>query len=230
MPPAGTGFDDLGPPNTFVAKLMARCVVRSHEKRVSEMEAITTLVDEHRVLEEGLNALEVVTQQTEAGRLPPALKIQQLLDFFTDFADERHHRKEEAVLIPNLEQTCGGRYLCPHSDTLDRMQKEHKSGHRLIGAMRDALPKAGKDPVARKMFLEAAQTYVRMQREHIQLEEEDLFPEADAILVGHDADLIAAYEKRATEAGESRTLQDFQEIVDTIVAGVEPLVATPAST
>ncbi len=196
---------------------------------MSTMEAITTLVDEHRVLEKGLDGLESVIKQTEAGPVPPVLKIQQLLDFYADFADERHHRKEEAVLIPNLEQSCGGRYLCPHGDTLDRMQREHKSGHRLIGAMKDALPTLNKDPKAREAFLEAARTYLTMQREHIKLEEEDLFPEADAILVGRDADLVAAYERRAEQAGESRTLQDFQEIVDAILAGIQPL-PVPAST
>ncbi len=194
------------------------------------MEAITTLIDEHRILEEGLDVLENVIEQTEAGRVPPALKIQQLLDFFTDFADERHHRKEEAVLIPNLEQACGGRYLCPHSDTLDRMQREHKSGHRLIGAMKDALPKAGKDAAARKAFVDAARTYLTMQREHIKLEEEDLFPEADAILVGHDTDLMAAYDRRSKDAGEARTLQDYREIVEAILAGIRPTVSVPAST
>ncbi len=194
------------------------------------MEAITTLVDEHRVLEDGLDALESVIKQTEAGKAPPALKIQQLLDFYADFADERHHRKEEAVLIPNLEQSCGGRYLCPHSDTLDRMQREHRSGHRLIGAMRDALPKLSKDPKAREAFLEAARTYVTMQREHIKLEEEDLFPEAEAILVGHDTELMAAYDRRAADAGESRSLREFQEIVDGILAGIQPTIPVPAST
>ncbi len=194
------------------------------------MDAITTLVDEHRVLEEGLDVLERMIKQTEAGNAVPALRVQQLLDFFTDFADERHHRKEEAVLIPNLEQSCGGRYLCPHGDTLDRMQKEHKSGHRLIAAMKDALPKMGKDPNARKAFLDAANTYLTMQRAHIKLEEDDLFPEADAILVGQDGELMAAYEQRAKDAGESRSLQDYQEIIDGILAGIQPILVVPAST
>ncbi len=192
------------------------------------MEAIATLVDEHRILEAGLDVLEDVIQQRESGAPPPTLQIERLLDFFAVFADARHHRKEEAVLIPSLEQSCGGRYLCPHGDTLDRMQREHKTGHRLLGAMRDALPAIDTDAVARKAFLEAARTYLAMQRDHIRLEEEDLFPEAEAILAGRDPDLMAAYDRREKEAGDARTLREYQGVLDALVAGIRPTVPVTA--
>lgn len=95
--------------------------------------------------------------------------------------------------------------------------------------MGDGLGLGSTDPSAGRAFLEAAHTYLTMQREHIKLEEE-LLPEAEAILVGRDTELMEAYGRRAMEAGELRSLRDFQEVVDRMLAGIQPAIPVPART
>ena len=175
------------------------------------MEAIATLVDEHRVLETALDALEGVTLQIESGGTPPAPETRALLEFLGDFADGRHHRREEAVLIPALEQGCGGRYLCPHSETLDRMQREHREGHALLARMREAFLPGTADGADLGGFVGAARSYLAMLRAHIRLEEDDLFPDAELILAARDAELVAAYERPVRGAGAPPHLEACEE-------------------
>lgn len=61
--------------------------------------AIALLMEEHRVIERVLRALELATEQLEqGGKVDPDFFID-ATDFIRGFADGCHHRKEDGVLF-----------------------------------------------------------------------------------------------------------------------------------
>jgi hemerythrin-like domain-containing protein len=67
------------------------------------MEATQILMDEHRVIERVLGALEAVAARMSSGASVRAEFFLEAADFIAGFADGCHHRKEEGVLFPALE-------------------------------------------------------------------------------------------------------------------------------
>ena len=163
------------------------------------MKAIEILNDEHRIIEQGLGVLENVTRRVVEGEPMPPGKLEELLDFFANYADKIHHGKEERLLVPQMEDRCGGRYLGPHNELLDRMEQEHKEGRALIARMGETWTRLPKEPRAKDEFVAASRNYTHMLRGHIRMEEEDLFPEMENLLSDYDRSLTEAYERQERE-------------------------------
>ncbi|RPJ01063.1 MAG: hypothetical protein EHM39_03845, partial [Chloroflexi bacterium] len=67
------------------------------------MKATEILMDEHRVIERVLTALESAARRVEAGQaLRPDFFVD-AADFIRGFADGCHHMKEEGVLFKTME-------------------------------------------------------------------------------------------------------------------------------
>ncbi len=60
---------------------------------------------EHRVIEQGLRALDGMCLRLKSGGSVPPDALEQMLDFIQNFADRFHHAREEAFLFPALEQS-----------------------------------------------------------------------------------------------------------------------------
>jgi len=67
------------------------------------LDAIESLMREHRIIERGLNLLEEVALRMNRGEHVDLGVIKTLLRFFKEFADKCHHGKEEEHLFPLLE-------------------------------------------------------------------------------------------------------------------------------
>ena len=67
------------------------------------MEATRILMDEHRVIERVLGALEAAAARMSSGASVRVEFFLQTANFIAGFADGCHHRKEEGVLFPALE-------------------------------------------------------------------------------------------------------------------------------
>lgn len=178
------------------------------------MKAIEVLNDEHRVIEHGLSVLETVTRRVAEGKTVPPGKVEELLDFFAIYADKSHHGKEERLLVPQMEDRCGGRYLCPHNELLDRMEQEHKEGRRLIAEMRGASTQLPTKPEARQAFLTASKSYVEMLHGYIRMEEDDLFPEMENVLREYDSSLTEAYERQEREEMGEGVTEKYRHLVE----------------
>ena len=64
------------------------------------------LMDEHRVIEQVLDVLERIVQQSEVqGRLD-GQSAGKAIDFFRVFADGCHHPKEEDLSVPKTRTCC----------------------------------------------------------------------------------------------------------------------------
>jgi len=139
---------------------------------------IQVLMDEHRVIEKVLDALELA-----ADREVPAGFYESALDFCSEFADACHHAKEEDRLFPLLEK----RGIPREGGPVGVMCDEHVQGRDYIRQMREAAA-AGDHDGLRRVSLR----YVGLLREHIQKEDNVLFAMARDVLGRSDVDKLGA--------------------------------------
>lgn len=145
----------------------------------SDGKPVDVLMQEHRLIERVLDALELAAGHLERRH---AVRPGFFLDaaaFIQGFADGCHHRKEEGVLFGALS----GSDLVEAGGPVDMLLDEHEQGRRLTRAMRDAATRlqAG-DEGARDAVVSNARRYAALLRDHIEKEDEMLFPMADHLL------------------------------------------------
>ena len=143
------------------------------------MQATDILMQEHRVIERVLDALETAAVALERARpVRPAFFLE-AADFIAGFADGCHHRKEEGVLFGAMIDSGAPR----NGGAIDMMLEEHEQGRALTRAMRDGARRLGEgDLDAARVVVSNARRYVALLRDHIAKEDEMLFPMADEII------------------------------------------------
>jgi hemerythrin-like domain-containing protein len=143
------------------------------------MKATDVLMQEHRLIERVLDALEVAAGYLEHSQpVPPAFFLE-AADFIGGFADGCHHRKEESVLFGAMIESgvpAGG-------GVIDMLLEEHERGRAFARGLREGARRlqAG-DASARAQVLSNVRGYVALLREHIVKEDGMLFPMADEML------------------------------------------------
>ncbi len=143
------------------------------------MEATKILMDEHRVIERVLTALQVAAERVSRGEeMRPAFFVDAAL-FIKNFADGCHHNKEEGVLF-NAMNEAG---MPTEGGPIGVMLAEHEQGRLFTREMKDAAQKweAG-DLSARAAVVQNALGYVALLRQHINKEDNILFPMADRVI------------------------------------------------
>ncbi len=143
------------------------------------MKASEVLMNEHRAVERVLRVLERAADRLDAGEPVPAQIFEDSLDFLRNFADRCHHGKEETALFPAMA-TAG---VPVERGPIGVMLAEHEEGRGYIRAMGEALEayKRGEQP-ARKPLAENARAYASLLAQHIQKEDNILFPMANQVL------------------------------------------------
>jgi hemerythrin-like domain-containing protein len=143
------------------------------------MEATENLMEEHRVIERVLDAVELAAGRLSSGQAVPADFFLKAADFIKDFADGWHHAKEEGVLFEAM--TAHG--LPVRGGPVGVMLAEHDEGRRLTREMRagaERLQQGDADAVSQ--ITENARDYAMLLRQHIQKEDQILYPMADRII------------------------------------------------
>jgi hemerythrin-like domain-containing protein len=166
------------------------------------MSPIQVLLDEHRVIEQVLACLGAVARSADReGRLDPR-SAREAVEFFRQFADRCHHGKEEQKLFPLLE-THG--FSASEGPTAV-MRDEHERGRELlasIDASVDGAAAGATEAVA--AFVRAAASYAQFLQEHIDKEDQVLFPMAERTLgpgeMGALAESFARVEREEIGAG-----------------------------
>jgi hemerythrin-like domain-containing protein len=182
-----------------------QCVHAAHSAQASSScahhhfeKATELLSDEHRVIERVLAALEKLTTRPVEKSLDCWKKA---LDFFSHFADQCHHFKEEKVLFPAMEEHGMPRDGGP----IGMMLTEHEEGRGYVRTMTAALTlaEAGNE-AAKDTLLNNARAYLRLLREHIQKEDEILFRIADDVIPADEQKaLLRSFEEHeAKEIGD----------------------------
>ncbi len=147
------------------------------------------LMQEHRLIERVLAALETQAKSILAGGLFDTERSKETIRFIREFADHYHHAKEEDQLFPAMER-CG---FSREAGPIAVMLAEHDDGRshvkRMAGAVEDPdREAAGED------YAKAARNFVDLLRNHIMKEDEILYPMADQGLSEADqADLLVRF-------------------------------------
>jgi hemerythrin-like domain-containing protein/CBS domain-containing protein len=148
------------------------------------MVPISTLRQEHRLIEEVLTGLEGVARHLEGGgTVPPAL-VEGAIDFFGAFVDRSHHSKEEEGLMPAL----AAHGLPLEDGPLALLRAEHREARTRLRGLRAALVESA--PGRRLAAL--LRDYVGFLRAHLAREDEALFPHAERVLDAADSERAAA--------------------------------------
>jgi hemerythrin-like domain-containing protein len=165
------------------------------------MEATDILMNEHRVIERVIAALEIVTSQLGSGQANRTDFFIDASEFIKGFADGCHHKKEEGVLFPAMEAAGVPREGGP----IGAMLADHEAGRVFNRNMRAAAERlvAGEKGAVADIERNAL-GYTSLLRQHIMKEDMVLFPMAEHVIpVEKQAELAVAFERiEHEETGE----------------------------
>ena len=158
------------------------------------MKATQTLMNEHRVIERVLTALEIAAGRVSLGEeVRPAFFINAAL-FIKNFADGCHHHKEEGILFVAMNEAG----MPSEGGPIGVMLAEHKQGREFTAAMKDAAEKWDKgDRSAQRAVTQNAHGYTSLLRVHIQKEDTILFPMAERAIPPQQQEKVEADFERA---------------------------------
>jgi hemerythrin-like domain-containing protein len=107
-----------------------------------------------------------------------------VIAFFRDFAEDRHHAKEEGALFPVLEMRGADRV---GGISLDALRREHQEGRTLVGSLAALHARLDRPtPEVRTAFLRAVREYCARLVRHVARENESVLPVADRLLSASD--------------------------------------------
>ena len=176
--------------------------------------ATDILRQEHDVILEVIGSLETVIQSIGGGKAIPVETLNGFTEFFAVFADRSHHGKEEDLLFPMMEAKGVPRARGP----LGCMLTEHDEGRGHIRSMKEnAVGCAQGEAQARQYWIEAAQGYATLLRNHIWKENEILFRMAERILSPQEqAELAVRFGQVQKEKLDQETEERLAEFARTI--------------
>lgn len=171
------------------------------------MDAIQTMMNEH---EQILGVLEALDSFAAAVRDTPEdrLELGHFVTFIREYADERHHGKEEHVLFAAMVRNG----FAPEHGPVGMMLFEHRQMRELISVLRGlAEQDAPWSSSDEERLSDAARSYIGMLRQHIMKENEALYPMAMAHLPPSVQEQVdeecAALDKGRASAGTDATLE-----------------------
>ncbi|MCP4500267.1 MAG: hemerythrin [Deltaproteobacteria bacterium] len=185
----------------------------------ASQDAISLLVDEHRLIVQMLYALKDFTtgirqsqpeEMTSEDLAAEKEKLAAFVEFFRTFADAHHHAKEEDILFRIMVENGFSTDMGP----IAVMLHEHEVGRNWVGQ----LEQASKEKNAwtgdeRKTIAAAAVSFVDLLEAHIQKEDEILYPMARSNLSQEAMktvdEEVKVFQKAAGTNGEQKRLLDL---------------------
>ncbi|HEY3444733.1 MAG TPA: hemerythrin domain-containing protein [Myxococcales bacterium] len=163
------------------------------------MEAIESLMFEHRLIERSLAALEGFTQSLHGqdGRE----ELGRFVRFLRGYADKLHHGKEEGLLFTRMAEVG----FPSDSGPVAVMLHDHDAGRALVTAM-DELARRPQPwtEVEAGRVTEAAASFATLLRDHIRKEDRILYPMAEEHLSPQALDALgAAFDRHAEEHADA---------------------------
>lgn len=132
---------------------------------------IAVLMQEHRMIEVGLDALCGFAAAVASGDEVDRADLPRLVEFFHKYADAKHHAKEEDILF----QAMIANGFPQHGGPIAVMLHEHTIGRCLIGELADLSAAGVWTDEQRAAVSRAADEFADMLRSHIQKEDEILY-------------------------------------------------------
>jgi hemerythrin-like domain-containing protein len=193
------------------------------------MDAVETLMNEHRTIERVIDALVAFTADARRRGATDRKELSRFVGFLEGFADRLHHGKEEDILFVAMARhgfpTQGG--------PIAVMLAEHARGRAFIQVMAAATHGAAPwTDAERHQVGEAAAGYGALLRSHIHKEDAILYPMAEQHLPPPALEAVAdACERFEAEPGHAALhallLADAAELVARHVPSVHPQETHP---
>jgi hemerythrin-like domain-containing protein len=178
--------------------------------------AIDVLMNEHRLIEKVMNALEVFTRSATSGQPVDREPLRQFVEFFRNFADKCHHGKEEDLLFASLMDHGLPREQGP----LAVMFFEHGEGRAQVKALEEIGMGCG--PLSAEeteRLVQNAHAYVSLLRNHILKEDRILYPMAQQAIPVEEmeklADQFNEFEDKAMGKGAH---EEYHRLADALTA------------
>jgi len=184
------------------------------------MEAVENMMKEHQQILAVLDALDRFAT-SERDLAADKAELGRFVTFIREYADARHHGKEENVLFEAMTRHGFPREQGP----VAVMLHEHEQMRKVVGAMRGLAEQAAPWTQAdRARLAEAALSYTGTLRHHIMKENEILYPMAMHHLPPPVQERIdqecAALDARRASAGTDATLEELAAGLTAKYAGV----------
>jgi len=175
------------------------------------IDPIEVLMEEHRVIEKGLDALDAFSKRVESKEIQEgAQTLGQLVEFIQEFADRTHHGKEEDILFDEMVKNG----FSKESGPIAVMLSEHDEGRSYVRGLKEYSQKAEawtEDDRKKIRFL--ASSFVTLLRQHIQKEDQILYPMAQSRLSSEVMQTIAErcekFQEEQTQKKEDNRLRDL---------------------
>ncbi|HUK66642.1 MAG TPA: hemerythrin domain-containing protein [Anaeromyxobacteraceae bacterium] len=185
------------------------------------MDAIETLMNEHRTIERGIDALISFVDEVSRAGTEDKAELGRFVTFIREFADGCHHGKEEDILFAAMVEAGFPR----HGGPVAVMLMEHDHGRAFVKELGDLVAKPeGWNADDRELLVSAAHGYANLLRQHIHKEDAILYPMAEQRLPPETMERVAAdcerYELEKAGSGERERLLG---LVSELVARHAPL-------
>jgi hemerythrin-like domain-containing protein len=139
------------------------------------MKPTEELKDEHKAVILMMRILEKICQSIESGKEVKQEHLNQIIDFIKIFVDKCHHGKEEGSLFPAMEEIG----IPKEGGPIGIMLTDHDMGRSYVRGMSEAISRFKKDKQAPSRFVENARNYIELLTQHIEKEDNILYPMAD---------------------------------------------------
>jgi len=168
------------------------------------------LVEEHKLIKRIIDVLENASNRLEKGE-DIAPKIFELsTDFIRNFADRFHHAKEEDILFKEMVKKG-----MPEKDSpIEAMLIEHEQGREFVRGIIKAIDglKEG-DKRATAEIIKNARGYMGLLREHIDKEDDILYPLAERVFTEEEKlSQLKKFKKAELKKGGKKTVKKYENI------------------
>lgn len=169
-----------------------------------EHNPIQIMLDEHEVICQTEEIIENLNKTWETDADKYTTTVATLIEFFREYADGFHHRKEEDVLFPAIKD---------HPDfVLQEIIEEFETHHEDFRAYTVEIENAISDGDFEKSYKEL-NNYLQDLLDHIGAENDELFPLAEGLMEEEDLKTIYfKFKDIDLELGEERKIELEQSI------------------
>ena len=181
------------------------------------MNALASLEQDHVMIREVLDALERFVTRIESQRHVDKQTLERFATFFVTFADIHHAIKEEQVLFPALE-----RHGAPWDHgPLAHARREHRQERYFMRTMMQlATQERDADEESRRVLVSELTEFIQSLRDHLQLEEAEVFPFAESMAPSAQRDLETRLDRFDATPPSDSELPKMQALAQTLKDGL----------
>ena len=185
--------------------------------------SLNVILHEHRALSAMLRSiLLLLGDHRRRGTLPDFGALRAMLFYVDEFPEKLHHPKESELLFPKLRG-----HSAQSDAVLDRLDRDHARGEHAIRELEHALlgfemmGETDQHEPRRATFETAMHLYVRFYLEHMHIEEAQVLPLAEAMLVATDwAELDDAFLANRDPLAGHDAVAVYQPLFTKIIAAL----------